>query len=236
MLLVRTPHPFPTESFPGYLIRVAEANGYDSIAHVLSVAGLSPRWRGGWKIEVDRIEQILNLPSGQLHHIANTRPALKQSKALLLGQDVSRSFLTGSKPRICPDCITEAGYIEANWDLHLMVACPKHRRDGVSECRQCGEPLSLYRPKLLECRCGASLRGHTRETVDENILELQSLLVATVQGRADKTASTSGMPVEDLSSMSLRSLTTTIARLGKYSIESCGLEDTGDPTDRKSVV
>lgn len=226
MLLVRTPSPFPNESFSGYLIRVTEENGYSSLSDILSVAGASPRWKGGWKIEVEDVERALSFPSGKLQSIANYTAGQGRESATLLGQEVSSSHLAGSRPKICPECVAEMGFIEAHWDLRLMVACPKHRRRAVSSCWQCGELLNLDRPKMLQCKCGANLTEVLGEPTDDVVMELMSILSSAALKCAMPQSSSFGMPVVELSAMSLRGLTTTILCLGANSMESLGLQDT----------
>lgn len=222
MLLVRTPLPYSDESLAGFMIRVTEVNGYESMADILNIAGVSNRWRGGRKLELGRVEKILNFSPGQLHSISCTRSSAHSSTGLPLGRDVSRMHLTGAKPRVCPDCVEELGYISVNWDLRFMIACPRHRRSAVFRCLECGKPLSLYRPKLLECRCGADLRELPTEPVEDHVLELQAVLEATALRRECPSVSACGLPMADLAAMSLRTLLTIIAGLGAQSLKNLG--------------
>ena len=223
MLLVMTPLPYPDESLSGFMICVAEANGYESMADILSIAGASNRWRGGWKLELGRIEKILNFSPGQLRPLSYTKSGAQSAKSLLLGQDVSRMHLTGAKPRVCPDCVEELGYISANWDLRFMIACPKHRRSAVFRCLECGKALSLYRPKLLECRCGADLRNHPVEPAEDHVLEMLSVLAAKALKQECPTVSAYGLPMANLAAMSLRALLLTVASLGRLRLENLRL-------------
>jgi len=219
VLLVRTPLPYSDESLSGFMIRVTEANGYESMAEILDVAGVSNRWRGGWKLDLGRVENVLDFSPGQLCSISYTKSSAQSAKGLLLGQDISRTHLAGSKPRICPDCVEELGYISANWDLRFMLACPRHRRSAVFRCLECGKPLSLYRPKLLECSCGADLRNLPAEPVEEHVLELQAVLAAKALKQECSSESAYGLPMADLAAMSLRTLLSTVAGLGTQKLE-----------------
>lgn len=221
MLLLRTPRPFPTESFAGYLIRVTEANGYDSISTILDLSGNSVRWKGGWRIDSASLETILNIEPGGLVPITNIRKN-GSGGACLLGQDLSWAHLAGSTPRICPQCVQDTGFIEAHWDLALMVACPHHRRMAVFTCWSCGDALSLYRPKLLECHCGADLTKPPVMPADDNFLNLLAILRAVALNESPSEGSKCGLPVADLSNMSLRSLTTILAGLGGRSLAVSG--------------
>ncbi len=223
MLLVRTPLPYPDESLSGFMIRVAEANGYESMADILSIAGVSNRWRGGWKLELDRIEKILNFNPGQLRPLSYTRSSAQSAKGFLLGRDISREHLAGAKPRVCPNCVDELGYISANWDLRFMIACPKHRRVAVFRCLECGKPLNLYRPKLLECRCGSDLRVSSTESVEDSVLELQAVLAARALKQECPSVSACGLPIADLAAMSLRTLLSIVAGLGAQRMENLGM-------------
>ncbi|MGO9515716.1 MAG: hypothetical protein ACLPND_01595 [Candidatus Korobacteraceae bacterium] len=64
-----------------------------------------------------------------------------------------------TRPKLCPECVAEKGFIEAHFDLALMTGCPVHSWSLLSRCPGCMEPLRWFRPGLLECDCGASVRN-----------------------------------------------------------------------------
>lgn len=219
MLLVRTPAPKRGESLVGYLLRVTEANGYDSPATVLAAAELSPRWKGRQKIDLAKLESVLNLQAGRLQSIGCTpQEATPATHGHLLGHRVSRAVLTGAGTRICPLCVKGRGFIEAMWDMNLMTACPRHRCKTTTACSECNSPLSMMRPGPLTCQCGADLGQQPSPPAPDEICALTAVLSGIVLGNGKNLHPTNGMPLSDLSAMSLRTITTAIATLGAFSL------------------
>jgi hypothetical protein len=168
-LLVCTPMPCRTESFWGYLLRLAEANGYDSARELLRYTDQKKHITS--KFEVNHIASIVGLPSNELDHISNfslTNDAETQTS--ILGHPLAlippgRS-LRLQRPAFCPLCVNEKGYIDAFFDLKHAVGCPIHHTRLLSECHVCGKVLTYFRLGLLTCDCGANLAEAPPSTID----------------------------------------------------------------------
>ncbi|RZU40778.1 TniQ protein [Edaphobacter modestus] len=63
-----------------------------------------------------------------LHAISYQTAGRYSSRVRLLGQEVNPKHLLFTTAKVCPECVAEKKFIEAHWDLKLMVGCPVHRR------------------------------------------------------------------------------------------------------------
>src|ERR1700722_10047319 len=156
-LLVRHPAPYSTESLLGYVLRISEANGYSSPWNVYRLASMKSNEMKAPGVDIEKLARIANWPQEKLDLIAYSAPAGQPRWCRLLGHPVLPQDLNLTHPRFCPQCTREKGFLEAHWDLALMVACPAHRCSLVSCCPQCGRRLRWFRRGLLECECGGDL-------------------------------------------------------------------------------
>jgi len=207
-LLVRTPAPYPSESLPGYVLRLSEENGYDTPWHLLSLAGISPYELKLASFPVERLATVLGVLPESLQHLAYHRKVESKRRYVIhgheLGDGLSYQPLRSSAPAICPDCVVQQGFIDAFFDLNLVVACPIHRRAVVTHCPSCAAPLSHFRPGLLTCSCGASLADALSTEVSDQVVSLMSILRAMLTG--DEHCNLSGLPVQQILGTSLRML------------------------------
>ena len=229
-MLVRTPTPKPTESLLGYVLRVSEANGYETPWHVLAHAGLNQAEISSTGLPVDKLTAVLGLPRNGLDHLAYsvTDSGGERNYQLLghsLGKRLGYDPLRLHKPQVCPHCVKESGYIDAFFDLSLAVACPAHRCTLVSECPACGAPLSWFRPGLLTCKCGASLQNAPTEDVPAALVDLMAILWANLHRRpTSATELPAGLPAEDLRASSLYALLLKLPALGRLNVSGTGAE------------
>lgn len=117
-------------------------------------------------------------------------------------------------PRICPECINQFGFIEAHFDLSVMIACPIHRKQLLSLCRRCNKSLSWYRPGLLECDCGASLREPQSIVASQETLDVLDIVRRKVLRLSIPNQYSSGIPVAYLAPLRLCALLFLIDDLG----------------------
>jgi hypothetical protein len=150
-LLVRHPAPYPTESLLGYVLRVSEDNGYNSPWSVYRLAGMKSNEIRASGVRLEKLARIMNWPQGRLDAIAYSAPPEQPRWSRLLGHPLLHQDLNLTRPRFCSQCLCEKGFLEAHWDLAVMVACPVHGCSLVSSCRQCGRRLRWFRRGLLEC-------------------------------------------------------------------------------------
>jgi hypothetical protein len=136
-LLVRHPAPYPTESLLGYVLRLTEKNGYPSPSAVCRLAGIKQNDLGAIGLRVERLAAIASCGVADLNQIAFALSVNGRRSSQLLGHRLVPTELSLAKPRLCPQCVAEKGFIEAHWHLELMVACPIHRCLATSECPKC---------------------------------------------------------------------------------------------------
>lgn len=219
-MLVRTPKPADTESFLGYVLRVSEANGYDTPWHILRLAGISQDEMTRANFPVNKLAKILGVSADALDHIAYAyQGQLAEEYKLLghpLGSSINQPILRLSSPALCPECVSADGHIDAFFDLKLAVACPVHKRTVISHCPICGEALRLFRPGQLTCRCGASLADAVPVPVTPAVIDLMNILKAKLHS-TDLTPSSikQHLPIKSLLAMPLRALITNLPNLLK---------------------
>lgn len=222
-LLVRTPSPYSNESLFGFVLRVAEANGYDTPRHVWSVAEIPRGLEQAPGFPVERLAAILGQSPESLRPIAyRKRSDRRRSFKILdqlLGDDLRDAPLRLKRSTICPRCASDGSYIEAFWDLTVAVACPTHKCVGLAACPVCAKPLSLIRPGLLECTCGASLAEADLAPADPALAELMAIVHARLHERSNGNfVSNAGLPAPQLMSMTFSSLIRMIAGLGRQAL------------------
>jgi hypothetical protein len=214
LLLTRHPHPRKTESLARYLIRISAANGFDSAKRVLSRAGLSLQINNS--LDVAKLATIIGWEP-ELRRIGYRFPDAQTPYVRLLGHYVSPRDLWFTSDRVCTECIRETGFVEAHYDLALMVACPVHNRLLVDSCPSCQDQLALFRPGLLVCDCGASIDGLKGERVESGTSDLLDIVRRKTLKMPFEVKYSSRLPVDCLTAMPLRSLLATIRALGRHS-------------------
>src|SRR5208283_259785 len=133
----------------------------------------------------------------------------------LLGHLLTTWELVVARPKLCPECVAENGFIEAHFDLALMTGCPVHRRSLLSRCPGCMKPLRRFRPGLLECHCGANLRNADLPTISGAEADLLDLIRRKILGLAAGPDYASGIPGSYLEIMNLQPLLSLVGMLGR---------------------
>lgn len=185
-------------------------------------------------IKVDKLATIANRPASQLDQIAFTPSATDPRWSRLLGHPLVPTEMNIIRPKFCPQCVAEKEFIEAQWHLEIMVACPIHRCLALSACPKCGNRLSWFRPGLLECKCGGNLRkarlapasGATASLLD--VIRRKVLLLPINEENPES------LPHDHLAAMNLRSLLAVVRALGKHRMIADG--DTGWKTQERVVA
>lgn len=224
MMLVRTPQPLPNESLPGYILRVSEANGYDSPWPVLQHAEIYYASLTNAALPVDKLAPILGVPESILRTLSyqtgGTCAEPEQTVRIMghfLGRGQKLQPFRLKSPCICPHCIAEDGYISSVFDLQAIVACPRHGCNLVSQCPHCHQPLSWFRQGLLRCKCGGSLADEGPELAAPQLVELMSVLFARLNNAITSDAK-HGLPASHLLGIPLRVLLRKLPDLGAMKV------------------
>ena len=214
-LLARHPTPFPTESLPGHILRLSEANGYSTPRKMFLAAGMNGDEISVRSFNCEKMAAITNRSTEELERIG-MRPMQKDSWGLrLLGNTVGLDYLDIRRAKVCPACIIEDKFIEAHWQLSFMVACPVHEQPAVFFCSQCKKTLSWLRPGLLQCKCGAEWKPRSIATVpNPELLRLLDLIRCKVLGSTRVRHYESALECQFMP-MSLQAILSMVRLLGK---------------------
>lgn len=152
MKLLLRPKPIPGESWPGYLLRLAEANTYQGTARLAK--GLGKTLNGIFTAAPAEVLQMLEiaLPENAAQPLTNVcrrRPSL-----FLAGRPVNA--------KVCAQCLHEMDipYLKSDWDRAFAFRCREHGILLVEACHSCGIPLTYLRNHVANCNCGFRL-SHT---------------------------------------------------------------------------
>lgn len=145
-LLTRTV-PIAGESWPGYLLRLAEANFIDSIQSLARQCGMKLS-----EILIHDPRGVLRLLSIDVNGFAiEDEPPPLSAKSRRL-QFFGRTI----RSRVCPQCMGEMAvpYVRAEWDRALNWSCGIHNRALLECCTRCATPIDHLRAHVAHCRCG----------------------------------------------------------------------------------
>lgn len=150
--LICRPMPLDGESWPDYVIRLAEENcikgGLRAMAYL---AGMYVN------------QLLIAAPSEVLLRFGIILSEIYQEHPLDVPMDRKLTLLVTygrcNKTRLCPLCLAadDIPFIRAEWGMPMSIACPHHRTLLIDKCQLCGERLDVFRPGLLQCHCGARL-------------------------------------------------------------------------------
>src|SRR5271157_5989651 len=214
-LLVRHPAPFRTESLFGYILRLSEENGYTTPWSLFLLAQIRQHEARSTGMKAAKVAQVCNRSRTELQSISYRWPGDHPRSCRLLGHLLIPWELVVTGPKLCPECVAEKGFIEAHFDLALMTGCPVHRRSLLSRCPGCMKPLRWFRPGLLECRCGASLRSADLPAISGAEADLLDIMRRETLGLAAGGGYASGLPGSHLEVMNLQPLLSLVGTLGR---------------------
>lgn len=166
---LRHPAPHLDESISGYLIRLAESNGYD-FSEVWSLFGFgdenSPKKQPLAYIYGCADYSILSRRTGlsekELKSLAyrpiEVDPQQFVGTYELFGHKLASRMLRYKISTLCPGCLAEDSYQKKIWDILSLTACPVHERMLIDSCPECGEPIYCRRDRICFCSCEYDFR------------------------------------------------------------------------------
>ena len=180
------PKPFHGEGLLGYLARVSEANGYDSLFWLLEFSGCTP-WLATRQQETLGLATMLGLLPQQISNRCYWPAATVPMTHQFMRSYVSRHMINLSKPRVCPACLDETGFRKCIWDFSLVACCSEHGTALIDYCPTCMHNFSWGKTGVDWCQeCGAKLSEIDAPRAPREALDLTKLLLA----RLDKTGTT----------------------------------------------
>src|SRR5208283_79876 len=213
--LVRHPAPFLTESLFGYILRLSEENGYSTPWSLLLLAQIRQHEARSTGIQVAKLAQVSNRPQAELESTSYRWPGDRPRSCRLLGHLLTPWELAVTRPRLCPECVAEKGFIEAHFDLALMTGCPVHRKSLLCRCPGCMKPLRWFRPGLLECDCGTNLRNVSLPAISGAEADLLDIMRRKILDLAAGRNYASGLPGSYLEAIDLQPLLSLVGMLGR---------------------
>jgi hypothetical protein len=193
--LLITPKPEKDEGFISYLLRLTEANGYDTPSWILSLSGIDYmelQWKftfvfscsEGFKKFAKLTGNILSDLLGLLYlPTPSPKRATGDVDYNFYGAFFNRSVIRPHCPKVCVQCLAESGYCRRIWDCSLVTVCPIHECLLVDTCPKCKRRLKAIRNRLCVCACGCDwselqpdLRGEREVAVSRRIYQLCGVL------------------------------------------------------------
>lgn len=231
--LVCHPRPYSTESLFGYVLRLAEENGYPTSHSIRALVGYRDSQFRSRRIPLLKLARVAHRDLCELERIAFYFS--DQSRHyVVLGHPVSWCELKNyNQVSLCPECVRSVGFIEAHWELELMTGCPVHRCVLLSRCPKCHLGLRWGRPGQLKCNCGATLGRVDGPPFPEHEAELLDIIRCKVLGLPISSQTSTGMPISGLSALSLGGLLSLMRTLAKYQLQ---LKSRKQLHDSKAVV
>jgi hypothetical protein len=159
--LLRTLKPKADESLTGYILRLAETNGYDSPIWIMNLASIhSGLIIANYSFKPTSSESfrlLANLGGSTIEELASItyQPTGERFDYyyLFFGNPVHRSFIRPRHPRVCPECLREAAYCRRVWEFTLITVCPVHKCMLIDECPKCERQIRWVRSSVSRCQC-----------------------------------------------------------------------------------
>ncbi len=237
-MLVVTPEPKPREGLLGYMLRITEANGYDSPWHIYRHAGLEQGEMNTACLSAHKLAGVLGQDAARLEAMSYTRTSAQGDTSYrIAGHDLGSGLMTRpfrlAQQGLCPLCVQESGCIDVFWDLRIATACPFHGCQALMNCPTCLSPLRQFRPGPLICKCGSALASAPITAASSVEVDLMKVLYARLHDeRAILEDTTAGLPVDHLLELPLRSLMVHLFRLGAFVLN----ERSGKASAQDSVL
>jgi TniQ len=189
---------------------------------------------GAIGMRLDRLAAIARCGVTDLSQIAFALSVNGRRSSQLLGHRLVPRELNLAKPKLCPQCVAEKGFIEAHWHLELMVACPIHRCLATSQCPKCGDRLHWFRPGLLEFDCGGNLRDSDMPEVSSSEAALLDVIRRKLLGYPSAEDNPLSLPQEQLMTMDLRSMLAVVRAIAKHRLVADRY--TADPDSQQNIL
>lgn len=193
------PRPIDGEATLGFLMRVARANGYESLRQLGNTFG-----------SFEGLCQALGLLTEERLILFGPPPSFWGSSEL--SDELAVSDFNHSQLRWCALCLHESAHIRGSWLLKISCICSRHAVQLQDRCPSCGSVQRLDRVNFEQCDCGAWLAGTQGQEVAHD------LLVCLSQAVEAAIAGTSALP--SFPTLSLPEWLRLISYLGQFS-ETC---------------
>jgi TniQ len=160
--LLCTPQPYDDESLASYILRLSEANYYESPHWILRLVSCS----------ANRVLKFAlhNSKATKLSQLTGIDDKLLQSKAFraIRGHYFISYEVNQKATHLCPKCLKESSYARFFWDVEIDRVCHIHRCNLVNKCPQCHQTIKWLRPSITKCKCGFDFRDSAVTNATDN--------------------------------------------------------------------
>jgi TniQ len=182
MKLLITLKPKRDESFISYVVRLTEANWYDTPSWIFTLSGIDYmelQWKFTFVFSRSKkLANLAELTGSTLEDLLSllylTRTKVHSSQCdheyNFYGAFLNRSIIRPDCPKVCPKCLAESGYSLRIWDCSLVTACSIHGNVLLDTCPACNRRIKCVRNKLSICSCGCDWRDINPPVVSEGQL------------------------------------------------------------------
>ncbi|WP_341911004.1 TniQ family protein [Ferrovibrio terrae] len=170
------------ESLIGFAARVSEANHFGRTLPLLLDAGISSPYipsAATVPFDLTELSALTGVPRSALKNAAYWPMARRTVN--FQGHKIPREFVTVEQRRACPECLQEAAYHRAIWDLSFVTICHRHRRELLSSCPSCDRRLGWKWSSLCLCECAFDFRRARKRMVRDSELAGLTTLVQTLE-------------------------------------------------------
>jgi hypothetical protein len=154
-----------SESLPGFLLRLANSNGYRGLRDLfraLGLVGFGPTHSQLLKLahSHDALETLGRVAAGQSAMLLSFKTErLPPDAVFYLGCRMDSDALFPENSAICFACLRETGICHETWDISIVTACTTHKCLLADTCPSCGSPITWARSSLFHCvECGIDFR------------------------------------------------------------------------------
>lgn len=172
------------ESGLGFCLRSVSANGGQLLAlrHLLGI-GPSARIQA---MHAVKLSQWFGVEKALLEHrLPVFLPRVGGARRFCYGHFFRQpGALRLTQPQLCPQCISEKGYLQGVWDLTLSTCCLEHGLLLVGRCPQCQSVIKWERKGVQWGACRHHL-GLSRNAAvaDSSLLSAQRILQASFRSQ-----------------------------------------------------
>lgn len=173
--------PYPDESLVGFMFRLARRRRLTSARALMSACGIVNLTNQPSTQQLRALAAITDVDVRQLEAITYgpPNPAVGLFRGIPMPSNMFDCRGTPQR-RVCPDCLREAAYHRAVWDLTFISVCPVHRKILVDTCRSCGRPLGWAGADLT--RCGYADSGDLTAALADDVSEEDVRATKAVHG------------------------------------------------------
>ncbi len=181
MPLIAHPAPESGESPAGYLLRLADINGYFDLAELIDESSSLGKYR--LNSCMDSLSELA-AQLGSVSHFELLSPKSVQHNSNQVNSLPFKPLLIRS-PRICPICMAEGAKIKAEWHVMQVTHCEKHHVQLIDYCT-CGAKL-VWDEALLSYGCSTCGKAWLEFEGSEQELPqfMQTFFALEIQQRAN---------------------------------------------------